>query len=214
MSDSFTDSDQLKMGGSKDSEYRWPSNIDSRRQRVEAVLFMSRTPLNSRKISQLADLEDATQARTLIASLNEHYNNVQRAFHIKKVAGGYQMLTRPQFSDWIRRLDHIPKKLRLSNPAMETLTVVAYRQPIIKADIEVIRGVSSGEMLRQLLEKGLIKIAGRSEQLGRPFFYSTTKQFLTQFGLNSLAELPDIKQLSGKGLPQSPVSEKNCEPNL
>lgn len=171
-------------------------------QRVEAVLFMSRKPLSSRKISQLAYLEDGTQARTMIKQLNERYNRAGRAFQIKKVAGGYQMLTRPQFSDWLRRLDHIPQSRRLSTPALETLTVVAYRQPIIKAEIEAIRGVSCGEMLRQLLESNLVKIAGRSEKLGRPFLYATSKEFLTCFGFNSLRDLPRAGQLAGQGIPQ------------
>lgn len=191
------------------AQYRWPVDVDSRRRRVEAVLFMARKPLHSRKISQLADLEDGTQARTLITELNQHYDQQQRAFHVKRVAGGYQMRTRPQFADWIRRLEHVPRHQRISTPALETLTVVAYRQPIIKADIEAIRGVSCGEMLRQLLEKGLIKIAGRSEQLGRPFLYATSREFLAEFGFGNLSELPRSKQLSGKGLPQWVTSDKN-----
>ncbi|MDB2686281.1 SMC-Scp complex subunit ScpB [Mariniblastus sp.] len=172
---------------------------------------MSRKPLNSRKISELADLEDGTQARTMIGKLNKRYDQQQRSFQVKKVAGGYQLRTRPQFADWIRRQEHVPKPSnnRLSAPALETLTVVAYRQPIIKADIEAIRGVNCGEMLRQLLEKGLVKITGRSEHLGRPFLYATSKDFLVEFGFNSLATLPRSKQLSGPGLPDWLDSEKD-----
>lgn len=190
----------------------WPDDPKSKMQRLEAVLFMSRAPLPSRKISQLAELEDGTQARTMIKELNQHYDKLGRAFHVKRVGGGYQMLTRPQFANWIKRLDHIQRPKRLSNPAMETLTVVAYRQPIIKAEIEAIRGVSCGEMLRQLLEKGLVKIAGRSEKLGRPFLYATSKEFLTQFGLNSLKDLPRSNELAGKGLPQWATSDQNRSP--
>lgn len=170
---------------------------------------MSRSPLPSRKLSQLAELEDGTQARTMIRELNQHYDEVGRAFHVKQVAGGFQLRTRPQFADWIGRLEHVPRHKRLSQPAMETLTVVAYRQPIIKAEIEAIRGVSCGEMLRQLLEKGLVKIAGRSEKLGRPFLYATSKEFLTQFGLGSLNDLPRAKQLCGHGLPEWADSDEN-----
>lgn len=177
------------------------SDPDSMLQRVEGILFLSRGPLNSRKIAQLADLEDGTQARTMIGHLNRRYDEVGRAFHVKKIAGGYQMLTRPQFFDWINRLEHSPSRIRLSKAARETLTVVAYRQPIIKADIESIRGVSCGEMLRQLLEKGLVKISGRSEDLGRPFLYATTRQFLTEFGFNSLQDLPKFDTLAGAGMP-------------
>ncbi len=188
---------------------KWEADELSRRRRLEAVLFMSRTPLPSRKLSQLAELEDGTQARTMIKELNRHYDNIGRAFHVKQVAGGFQLRTRPQFADWIGRLEHVPRPQRLSNPAMETLTVVAYRQPIIKADIEAIRGVSCGEMLRQLLEKGLVKIAGRSEKLGRPFLYATSKEFLTQFGLSNLSELPRAQQLCGHGLPEWASTDEN-----
>lgn len=170
-------------------------------KKLEAILFLARQPINSRKISQLAGLEDGTQARTMIRELNEKYDRVGQAFHVKRVAGGYQMLTRPRFAPWIRRLDHVPGSQRLSTPALETLTVVAYRQPIIKAEVEAIRGVSCGEMLRQLLEKGLVKMVGRSEVLGRPFLYGTTKNFLVRYGLNNLADLPRAEQLRGDGLP-------------
>jgi len=180
---------------------------DAMLQRVEAILFLARKPLNSRKIAQLAHLEDGTQARTMIGHLNRRYDEVGRAFHVKKISGGFQMLTRPQFFDWINRLEHSPKRIRLSSPARETLTVIAYRQPIIKADIESIRGVSCGEMLRQLLEKGLVKISGRSEDLGRPFLYATTRNFLTEFGFNSLQELPKFDTLADAGIPDWSAAE-------
>lgn len=194
---------------SENPEDKWDTDPASRMRRLEAVLFMSRKPLTSRKISQLAHLEDGTQARTMIKELNNRYDQSGRAFQVKRVAGGYQMLSRPQFSDWIRRLDHVPRPLRLSTPALETLTVVAYRQPIIKAEIEAIRGVGCGEMLRQLLECNLVKIAGRSEKLGRPFLYATSKNFLTCFGLNSIHDLPRAKHLSGHGLPAGTTPDDN-----
>ncbi len=187
----------------------WSDDPQDCLKRVEAVLFLSRKPLTTRKISELAHLEDGTQARTLVGQLNTRYDRSGQSFHVKNVAGGYQMMTRPQFSDWIRRLDYLPQPVRLSAPAMETLTVVAYRQPIIKAEIEAIRGVACGEMLRQLLEINLIKIAGRSEKLGRPFLYTTTKEFLTCFGLNSLQDLPQAKQLLGAGLPDWATLDNN-----
>ena len=180
---------------------------DAMLQRVEGILFLARKPLNSRKIAQLAHLEDGTQARTMIGHLNRRYDEVGRAFHVKKISGGFQMLTRPQFFDWINRLEHSPNRIRLSNRARETLTVVAYRQPIIKADIESIRGVGCGEMLRQLLEKGLVKISGRSEDLGRPFLYSTTGNFLAEFGFNSLHDLPKFDTLAGAGMPDWSAAE-------
>ncbi len=210
--DPFESQSELRINDDlSQSVHKWPTDEKSRRRRLEAVLFMSRTPLPSRKLSQLAELEDGTQARTMIKDLNQHYDEIGRAFHVKQVAGGYQLRTRPQFADWIGRLEHTPRATRLSAPALETLTVVAYRQPIIKAEIEAVRGVSCGEMLRQLLEKNLIKIAGRSEKLGRPFLYATSKEFLAHFGLNSLADLPRAKQLSGQGLPQWASSDQNHE---
>ena len=177
--------------------------------KVEAVLFVARTPLSSRRIAQMAGLEDGTQARMLIQRLNDHYQAVGRAFHVKRVAGGYQLRTRPMFSRWLRQLENSAAYQRLTGPAIETLTVVAYRQPIIKADIEAIRGVNCGEMLRQLLEKGLVRISGRSEQLGHPFLYGTTRKFLTDFGLNNLESLPIAKFLRGQGLPQGVTSDQN-----
>ena len=195
------------------TQSHWDPNSIAPMQRLEAVLFMSRRPLASRKISQLAHLEDGTQARTMIKQLNERYDQAGRAFHIKKVAGGYQLLTRPQFSSWIRRFEHIPHPLRLSTSALETLTVVAYRQPITKAEIEAIRGISSGEMLRQLLDSNLIKIVGRSEKLGRAFLYATSKDFLTGFGFNSLKDLPRASQLVGQGLPEWAQPKQSTFPN-
>ena len=179
------------------------------RRRLEAVLLMAREPLTSRKLSQLAGLEDGTQSRTMIRDLNQQYDRSGRAFHIKRIAGGYQMMTRPQFADWIGRLDLAPRRPKISKSAMETLTIVAYRQPIIKADIEAIRGVSSGEMLRQLLESGLIRIVGRSENLGRPYLYGTSKQFLATFGFASIRELPRADQLAGQGLPEWSTPDQN-----
>ena len=177
------------------TETKFDPSPQAKRQRLEAVLFLARKPLTTRRISQLAILEDGTEARVMIKSLNEHYDQAGRSFHIKRVAGGFQLLTRPQFFDWINRIKKAPPMIRLSKSAQETLTVIAYRQPIIKADIETVRGISCGEMLRQLLEKGLVKIAGRSEDLGRPFLYATTRQFLTEFGFGSIEQLPQYENL-------------------
>jgi len=183
------------------TETKFDPSSEAKRQRLEAVLFLARKPLTTRRISQLAILEDGTEARVMIKALNEHYDQAGRSFHIKRVAGGFQLLTRPQFFDWINRIKKAPPMIRLSKSAQETLTVIAYRQPIIKADIETVRGISCGEMLRQLLEKGLVKIAGRSEDLGRPFLYATTRQFLTEFGFGSIEQLPQYENLGEQGLP-------------
>ena len=186
-----------------------PTDEKSLMQRVEAVLLIASNPLPSRKLADLATLADGTQARTVVKLLNKHYDEQGRSFHIKQIAGGYQLMTRPQFSTWLRRMDHVPKMIRLSTPAMETLAVVAYRQPVLKAEIEAIRGVNCGEMLRQLLEKGLVSIVGRSEELGRPYFYGTTKKFLEMFGLSRIEALPRAEDLKGRGLPKSGCLTQN-----
>jgi segregation and condensation protein B len=170
-------------------------------QRLEAVLLLAREPLSSRKIAQLAQLEDGTQARTLIRKLNGLLDDSGRSFRVEEVAGGYQLLTRQKFASWLRRLSHVPGETRLSTVALETLSVVAYRQPVLKADIEAIRGVNCGEILRQLMERDLVRIGGRSEELGRPYLYTTTKRFLQQFGLRSLDDLPRAEILRTAAVP-------------
>jgi segregation and condensation protein B len=158
---------------------------------LEALLFLSRQPQSSRKLAQLTCLADGTKARTLVRTLNRRYDADGSAFRVEEVAGGFQLMTRPKFAPWLRRLHAAPTEVRLSAPAMETLAVVAYRQPVLRAEIEAIRGVQSGEVLRQLIERDLVRIAGRSDELGRPFLYGTTKQFLQVFGLRHLDELPN-----------------------
>jgi segregation and condensation protein B len=170
-------------------------------QRLEAVLLLAREPLSSRKIAQLAQLEDGTQARTLIRKLNGLLDESGRSFRVEEVAGGYQLLTRQKFASWLRRLSHVPGETRLSTVALETLSVVAYRQSVLKADIEAIRGVNCGEILRQLMERDLVRIGGRSEELGRPYLYTTTKRFLQQFGLRSLDDLPRAEILRTAAVP-------------
>jgi segregation and condensation protein B len=177
---------------------------DEELSRLEAVLLLAREPLSSRKLSQYANLADGTRARTLIRRLNEGYDGAGRAFRVEHLAGGYQLLTRRKFAAWLRRLAHIPGETRLSAPALETLAVIAYRQPVPRADIEAIRGVNCGEILRQLMERDLIRIGGRSEELGRPYLYSTTKRFLQIFGLANLDGLPRGDVLRDAPLPTHP----------
>lgn len=158
--------------------------------RMEAVLFLAREPLGTRKLAQLAGLADGTEARTLVRTLNRLYDVEGCAFRAVEVAGGFQLRSREKFAPWLRRLQGSQIEVRLSAPAMETLAVVAYRQPVLRAQIEAIRGVQCGEILRQLMERDLVRIVGRSEELGRPFLYGTTRLFLQVFGLRHLDELP------------------------
>jgi segregation and condensation protein B len=177
---------------------RQENDAESDLARLEAILFLAREPLNTRKLSRYANLADGTRARTLIRQLNERYDACGRAMRVAQVAGGYQLLTRAKLAPWLRRLAHVPAETRLSAPALETLAVIAYRQPVPRADIEAIRGVNCGEILRQLMDRDLVRIGSRSEELGRPYLYATTKRFLELFGLNQIDELPRASELSQK----------------
>jgi segregation and condensation protein B len=126
----------------------------------------------------------------LVARLRELYDSGGSAFQAEELAGGYQLLTRPEYHPWLSRLRRQASEAQLSPAARETLTIVAYRQPVTRADVEVIRGVGVGEVLKQLMEKGLVRLAGRDESLGRPVLYETTRKFLQLFGLKSLKDLP------------------------
>jgi segregation and condensation protein B len=128
---------------------------------------------------------------------------------VEEVAGGFQLLTRPEFGKWLRRLQESPIKMRLSGPAMETMVVVAYCQPVLRVEIEAVRGVQCGEILRQLLERDLVRIVGRSDDLGRPFLYGTTRRFLQVFGLRHLDELPWAGQLRNTGIPKKTAVENH-----
>ena len=162
---------------------------------IEALLFAAEEPVPLRKLAQVAGLADAASARKLLRQLTEFYDRDGSAFQIEELAGGFQLLTRPEYHRWLARFGpHPGQELRLTGPSRETLAIVAYRQPIMRADIEAIRGVHCGETLRLLMEKGLIKIAGRDKSLGRPVLYGTTKKFLQVFGLRSLKELPRAEE--------------------
>jgi segregation and condensation protein B len=161
---------------------------------IEAILFATDEPLPE---SKLAGIVEATgkQVRESIQSLNARYEAGNNAFRIEQIAGGYQMLTLPIYNSWLKKMLRVRSDSKLSPAAMETLAIIAYKQPIIRADIEAIRGVAVGEVIRSLMYKGLVKIAGRAEILGRPMLYGTTKKFLEVFGLNSIKDLPKAEEL-------------------
>lgn len=163
--------------------------------RVEAILLLAREPLPSRKLATLADLADGTEARALVRELARRLRNRGSAIQPVEVAHGVQLLTRPQLADWIGKIHAPAADPRLSAPALETLAVAAYRQPVTRAEIESIRGVQCGELLRVLMERDFLRIVGRSEELGRPFLYGTTRKFLQVFGLRRLEELPPVDQI-------------------
>jgi segregation and condensation protein B len=163
-----------------------------KRRRLEAVLFLTPEGISSRKAAKLAGLADATEARTLIRQLNLDYDQHGRPYRVEEVAGGFALLTRSNFAPWLRRLSYMPSEVRLGQSAVETLAIVAYRQPVLRANIESIRGVGCNEVLKYLMELDLVRICGRSEDLGRPYLYGTTRRFLQMFGLRSADRLPRI----------------------
>jgi len=164
-------------------------------QIVEAILFSSDCPLAANRLASAVGGVTAGTVREIVGRLNERYEQMASAFQIEQIAGGYQMLTRPEYAGCIQRLHKVRSESRLSTAAVETLAVVAYKQPVVRAEIEAIRGVASGDMLRSLMEKGLIRIVGRAEVLGRPMLYGTTKRFLEVFGLKTIKDLPSVPEL-------------------
>lgn len=176
--------------------------------RTEAVLFVAREPLSSRRLAHFAGLLDGTEARTLVRRLNRLYDADGSAFRVEEVGGGFQLMTRSPFGKWLRRLFQAPVETRLSSPALETLAVVAYRQPVLRADVDAVRGVDCGEILRQLMERELVRIVGRSDDLGRPYLYGTTKRFLQIFGLRHLEDLPRAGILRAPQIPAELPSDR------
>jgi segregation and condensation protein B len=157
---------------------------------LEALLFSTHHPLTAGRLAELIELDSTKPIRKAIKDLNAAYADTGRSFRIEQVAGGYQLLTLPQFGDALKRLHQKEADAKLTKAALETLAIIAYKQPILRADVEAIRGVACGETIRSLMEKHLVKIAGRAEEPGRPILYGTTKRFLELFGLNSLKDLP------------------------
>ena len=164
--------------------------------RLEAALFLSREPLSPRRLAKLARLPDGTRARSLMRELQSLHEASGSAFRVEQIAGGFQLLTRAAFGPWLRRLLAAPPETRLSTAALETLAIVAYRQPVTRAEIEAIRGVGCEEMLRHLLDRDFLAIGGRTEELGRPNVYQTSKRFLRAFGLSRIEDLPNIGPVS------------------
>ncbi|MEE2844011.1 MAG: SMC-Scp complex subunit ScpB [Planctomycetota bacterium] len=171
-------------------QLRSEEDVQSLMQTTEGVIFIAREPITTTKLVQYARLHNGQEARRLIEQLNNQYDKTNCAYRIEQVAGGYQLMSRSVFSGWLKRLEHTIAPQRFSTPSIETLAVIAYRQPVMRAEIEAIRGVGCGEVIRQLLERDLVRIAGRSEELGRPYLYATTRTFLALFGLGSIDDLP------------------------
>jgi segregation and condensation protein B len=162
---------------------------------IEALIFASPDPLTLKAIYKLLDSEPKEDVQAAIAELKQDYER-PGGLQLVEVAGGYQIVTRPDLHEWVRRLFHERSTQRLSVQALETLAVVAYRQPVTSLEITEIRGVNTAGVLNTLLERHLIKIVGRKAVVGRPFMYATTKEFLIRFGLNDLSDLPKVEDMA------------------
>jgi segregation and condensation protein B len=185
----------LRFSAAREEPATDPLARDAKLARLEVTLFLADEPLTAKKLAEVAGLQDINEVKQQLAKLRGFYDTDESSFQIEELAGGYQLLTRPTFHTWLLRLRRTGHDLRLTPAALETLAVVAYKQPITRADLDNIRGVACAEMIRQLMEKGLVRLAGRQASLGRPQLYGTTKKFLQVFGLKSLDELPEVDSL-------------------
>lgn len=165
---------------------------------IEGLLFVAEEPLTIERIESVAEGASVERVQKALDELEVEYEELGRAFILRKVAGGYQFRTRPELSSYILRLKK-KSPTRLSRAALETLAVIAYRQPILRADIEKIRGVDVGGIVKTLMEKGLIRGAGRRDLPGRPIIYGTTKKFLETFDLPNLDALPSLEEMESLG---------------
>ena len=162
---------------------------------VEAILFASEAPLSAGDIARADEGLDEDRVEAALASLRTEYDRSGRAFELREVADGVQLMTRPEFAPYLERFDTVPRSTRLSGPALEALAIVAYRQPISRLEVEYVRGVNSVGVLRTLIDRDLIAVVGRGEGVGRPVLYGTTARFMEHFGLASLDDLPRPEDL-------------------
>ncbi len=170
-------------------------NERERRQVIEGLIFASETPLPLQKIHEILAPEelDKSAIRKAVADLAKFLEESGSALQVVELAGGYRLVTRKEIGDWIKKLNR-PRKVRLSGAALEVLATIAYKQPVTTPEIEAIRGVNSSGVIKTLLERNLIKVAGRMEAVGNPIMYATTREFLEYFGLRSLKDLPTLKE--------------------
>lgn len=162
---------------------------------IEALLFASDTPLSANRLMSITGAASVREIKDAVESIDRFYHEQRRSFEIVEVAGGYQIITLPEHSAVVAQLFKNRRKSRLSQPALETLAIVAYKQPVSRIDIESIRGVNSEGVLSTLVERELVAISGRGEGLGRPYLYSTTRKFLEYLGLKDHKDLPDMEEL-------------------
>ena len=182
--------------------------------RLEAALFVAESALSAKKLAQIAVLADTREALEIIQQLNAGYDATYSAFRIEQVAAGFRLLTRSDLAPWLDRVHERQARLKLSPPLLETLAIIAYRQPCTRADVESVRGVQSAEIIKQLMERNLVRVVGEDDSLGRPYLYGTTRLFLETFGLSDLSDLPwssRLRRIVEKEQPGKEESESRGE---
>jgi segregation and condensation protein B len=172
------------------------TDMPTPKQILEAVLFASDVPVQVQVLAQVLGDRSAPEVREILAEMAGAYEREERGVVLAEIAGGFQLLSRKECSPWVEQMLRARRKIRLSKPALESLAIVAYRQPITKVEIDSIRGVDSAGVLHTLLERNLVTIKGRSKGVGRPLLYATTSEFLAYMGINELADLPELKELA------------------
>lgn len=175
---------------------------------IESLLFVAEEPLTLDRIKDILEVDDRKLVRETLHDLQADYESRTGAFVLREVAGGFQFRSRPEYVPWIKKLIQ-PKPARLSKAALETLAIIAYKQPVIRSDVEHLRGVDCGGVLRMLMERNLIRVLGRKEIPGRPIIYATTKQFLEVFDLKNLKDLPTPKEI--EDLAKAPLDDATEE---
>ena len=173
---------------------------------IEALIFVSGEPITLNRIKDVIEGVDKKTLERLASELKDEFNNEYRGLQLVEIANGYQLTTRSEYANWIKKLNKIKVLTKLSKPAMETLAIIAYKQPIIKPEVEKIRGVDSGGVIKTLLERKLIKIIGRMDIVGKPMMYGTTPEFLQYFGLKDLTDLPTLKEFQELKEEEIPVT--------
>jgi len=173
---------------------------ESLKRIIEALIFASDKPLAARQIKDIIGDVDTRVIRKLVNELKQEYSDSQRSFDITEVAGGFQFVTSPVYGRWLKKLYNIKQSSYLTGPSLETIAIIAYRQPVTKADIEFVRGVNVDGVISSLQQKGFIKIVGKKDVVGKPFIYGTTPLFLQYFGLNSIEELPVLSEFKAADL--------------
>ncbi len=182
--------------------------------RLEAALFVAESALSAKKLAQIAVLADTREALEIIQQLNAGYDATYSAFRIEQVAAGFRLLTRSDLAPWLDRVHERQARLKLSPPLLETVAIIAYRQPCTRADVESVRGVQSAEIIKQLMERNLVRVVGEDDSLGRPYLYGTTRLFLETFGLSDLSDLPwssRLRRIVEKEQPGKEESESRGE---